>query len=200
MNADIDISHLVLRTERLILRPWKPSDLEDFYAYASVDGVGQMAGWKPHESRAESQRILTRFIAHKRTFALEYEGRVIGSLGIERYDEEAFPEFADKRCRAIGYVLSKEYWGRGLMPEAVQEVLRYLFEDVGLDLVLCGHFLSNGQSERVQEKCGFKPYAFGTFETKLGTTEAHEMRLLTKKDWLPSSRSFPCSRNMRERR
>ena len=50
MNADIDISNVVLRTERLILRPWRMDDLNDFYEYASVDGVGQMAGWKPHES------------------------------------------------------------------------------------------------------------------------------------------------------
>ena len=184
MNADIDIGGKVLRTERLILRPWRQSDLEDFYAYASVDGVGQMAGWKPHENLEESQRILDRFIEHKRTFALEYRGKAIGSLGIETYDEEAFPEFADKRCRAIGYVLSKEYWGRGLMPEAVREVIRYLFEDVGLDLIFCAHFLSNRQSERVQEKCGFRHYAYGSFETKFNTVEEDETNILTKEDWL----------------
>ena len=190
MNAAIDISNSLLHTERLILRPWKQSDLEDFYAYASVDGVGQMAGWKPHENKTESQRILARFIAHKRTFALEYKGRAIGSLGIELYDEEAFPDLTDKRCRAIGYVLSKDYWGQGLMPEAVKEVIRYLFEDVGLDVILCGHFLSNRQSERVQEKCGFRHYAFDTFETQCGTIEEHEIRILTKEDWLQSFKLF----------
>lgn len=40
MNAEIDISNVVLRTERLILRPWRESDLDDFFGYASVDGVG----------------------------------------------------------------------------------------------------------------------------------------------------------------
>ena len=44
MNKPIDISNVVLETERLKLRPWKESDLEDFFEYASVDGVGQMAG------------------------------------------------------------------------------------------------------------------------------------------------------------
>ena len=178
MNAAVDIGNTVLHTERLVLRPWKQTDLEDFYAYASVDGVGQMAGWKPHENRAESQRILNRFIANRWTFALEHQGKVIGSLGIEEYDEGVFPEFADKRCRAIGYVLSKEYWGRGLMPEAVKEALRYLFEDVGLDAVF------NRQSERVQEKCGFRHYAYGDFETAFHTVEKHEMNILTKEDWL----------------
>ena len=141
MNTEIDISNVTLHTGRMILRPWRQTDLDDLYAYASVDGVGQMAGWKPHESKEESQKILDMFIGHKKTFALEYQGKVIGSLGIEQYNEDHFPEFADKKCREIGYVLSKEYWGQGLMPEAVKEVIRHLFEVVGLDVIFCGHFL-----------------------------------------------------------
>lgn len=184
MNIPIDISKTVLKTERLILRPWKQSDLSDFYAYASVDGVGQMAGWKPHESLEESQTILNRFIEGKRTFALEYNGMVIGSLGIERYNEKRFPEFADLPCREIGYVLSKDYWGQGLMPEAVREVIRFLFEEAGLEVILCGHFLFNKQSGRVQEKCGFRHYAYDQYETALGTVEENEVRILTRKQWL----------------
>ena len=187
MNAAIDISGIVLRTERMTLRPWQPSDLEDFYAYASVDGVGQMAGWKPHADREESRKILNRFIENRKTFALEYEGKVIGSLGIEEYNEEQFPELSGKRCREIGYVLSKEFWGRGLMPEAVRVVIRYLFESVGLEIILCAHFLSNKQSGRVQEKCGFRHYAFGRFETRFGTVEEDETNILTKEDWLAAA-------------
>ena len=111
MNAPIDISGVTLRTPRLLLRPWQESDLDDFYEYASVDGVGQMAGWLPHKDKAESARILKMFIDEKKTLALEFEGKVIGSIGIERYDEEKLPEMASQRCREIGYVLSKDYWG-----------------------------------------------------------------------------------------
>ena len=99
MNADIDISNVVLRTERLILRPWRMDDLNDFYEYASVDGVGQMAGWKPHESVEESRSILNMFINEKKTFAIEYEGKAIGSLGIEEYSEAELPEYHDERGR-----------------------------------------------------------------------------------------------------
>lgn len=187
MNTEIDISNVTLHTDRMILRPWRQTDLDDLYAYASVDGVGQMAGWKPHESKEESQKILDMFIGHKKTFALEYQGKVIGSLGIEQYNEDYFPEFADKKCREIGYVLSKEYWGQGLMPEAVKEVIRYLFEEVGLDVIFCGHFLWNKQSQRVQEKCGFKHYAFDTYETKVDTTEEDEVNILTREDWQTAS-------------
>ena len=184
MNVEIDITNVVLTTERLTLRPWLLSDLDDFYEYASVDGVGQMAGWKPHESRAASLEILRRFIDRKRTFALEYGGKVIGSLGIERYDEEKFPEFADKRCCEIGYVLSKAYWGRGLMPEAVRAVIGHLFDEEKLDVIFCGHFLRNQQSARVQEKCGFRHYAFCKYETKLGTVEDDEMNVLFREEYV----------------
>ena len=186
MNAEIDISSTVLKTERLTLRPWRQEDLDDFYEYARVDGVGQMAGWLPHESREKSQEILNHFIEGKKTFALEYAGKAIGSLGIERYDEQRFPELESKKGREIGYVLSRDYWGQGLMPEAVREVIRYLFEDVSLDFITCGHFLSNRQSARVQEKCGFRHYAYGEFHTRMGTVEPDEMNILTREEWTQS--------------
>ena len=62
MNIKIDISNVVLKTERLVLRPWGKEDLDDFYEYAKVDGVGQMAGWLPHENREKSLMILNMFI------------------------------------------------------------------------------------------------------------------------------------------
>lgn len=168
MNAEIDISKVVLKTERLVLRPWTEDDLNDFFEYASVDGVGQMAGWLPHRDIDESRAILQKFIDGKKTFALEFEGKVIGSLGIELYNEKELPEFKEKRGREIGYVLSKDYWGRGLMPEAVREVIRYLFEVVKLDFIACGHFVDNVQSMRVQEKCGFRHYRLQKYKTKYG--------------------------------
>ena len=183
MNYPIDISNVTLRTERLILRPWTDNDLDDLFAYAKVDGVGQMAGWKPHEDKAESTMILSMFMEEKKTFALEYQGKVIGSLGIENYNEEHFPEFTDKKAREIGYVLAKDHWGMGLMPEAVKEACRYLFEEVGLDVIFCGHFLWNQQSQRVQEKCGFRQYAYDKFETRLGIIEDNEVNILTYDDW-----------------
>ncbi|MBR6006811.1 MAG: GNAT family N-acetyltransferase [Clostridia bacterium] len=184
MNAEIDISNVILKTERLTLRPWRHEDLDDFYEYASVDGVGQMAGWLPHENREISAVILARFISGKKTFAIEYGGKAIGSLGIEKYDEEVYPEFNDKRCREIGFVLAKPYWGRGLMPEAVKEVLRWLFEDMELDAVFCGHFKFNAQSARVQEKCGFRRHSEGTFETQYGAVMEHVLNVLTREEWL----------------
>lgn len=171
MNKAIDISGIILHTERFILRPWKGSDLEDFFEYASVDGVGQMAGWLPHKSIEESRRILDHFISQKKTFALEYQGKIIGSLGIECYDEENYPELALFKGREIGYVLSRKYWGQGLMPEAVKAVTQYLFEVENLDFIIAGHFEQNRQSARVLHKCGFEYIKTISYETQYHTTE-----------------------------
>ena len=202
MNAEIDISNVILKTERLVLRPWRMSDLDDFFEYASVPGVGEMAGWGHHRSMDESEAILRRFVERKRTFAIEYRGssrdaldprqyKVIGSLGIEEYKEESYPELKDLRAREIGFVLSKDFWGQGIMPEAVNAVLRYLFDEVGLDAVTCGHFLRNTQSARVQEKCGFKHHDYGTYNTQFGTIEEHEGNILSREGFYEHEHSIP---------
>lgn len=171
MNKTIDISDVVLTTERLTLRAWKQSDLDDFFAYASVDGVGQMAGWNPHKTKEETQMILDSFVNHKKTFALVYNDKVIGSLGIEEYNEENYPELDHLYGRSIGYVLSKDYWGKGLMPEVVKAVIEYLFHDVTLDFILVSHFEWNHQSRRVIEKSEFQFIKNKSFETRYNTIE-----------------------------
>ena len=178
MNAKIDISNVILKTNRLMLRPFNIDDLGDFYEYASVDGVGQMAGWLPHKNKEESLSILKMFIDEKKTFAIVYNNKVIGSLGIEEYDEKQLPEYADKLGREIGYVLSKDYWGKGLMPEALNEVIRYCFEDLKLDFLACGHFTDNNQFKRVQEKCGFYHYKLVKHETRYGIVKDSWLSIL----------------------
>jgi ribosomal-protein-alanine N-acetyltransferase len=161
MNANFKINGKEIETKRLILRPFQQQDLEDFYEYAKVEGVGERAGWKHHESIDESQSILDLFIDEDKTFAivLKENNKVIGSLGVEKYGmEEVLTEFFEYQGREIGYVLSKDYWCKGLMTEAVKAVINYLFNELNLDFLTCGYYEFNSQSKRVQEKCGFKPY------------------------------------------
>ena len=178
MNAPIDVTNIRIETERLILRPWQESDLNDFYEYARVDGVGQMAGWLPHENMEKSRMILDMFIRGKKTLALEMKenGKVIGSLGLEPRDADCVGD----EClgREIGYVLSKDYWGRGLMPEAVKAVIDYCFGVLSYDYLLCGHFLWNNQSRRVVEKCGFQYLKDIMHTTRYGTEEQTKLYLL----------------------
>ena len=185
MNAAIDISSVRLTTARLILRPFEQKDLIDFNEYARVDGVGQMAGWLPHQSMEESAAILSMFIAEKKTFALELADahKVVGSLGIEELSFEPDASYAALRGREIGYVLAKDRWGRGLMPEAVRAVIAECFGSQNYDFLTCGHFLRNRQSRRVIEKCGFSYWKDILFRTRMGTEEPTRLYLLknTKK-------------------
>ena len=189
MDAHIDITSVTLETERLILRPWHQSDLQDFYEYASVDGVGQMAGWMPHQSLEESQQILNHFIEGKHCFALveKKSGKVIGSLGLETSERnDLSQELESKKGREIGYVLSKAYWGQGLMPEAVATAVRYLFEEVGVDFILCGHWAHNARSRRVIEKSGFTYLKNRLFTTRWGEERDSRMYILTRQTWKSS--------------
>ena len=181
MNAKIDITGIKLETDRLILCEWNLDDLDDFFEYASNPDVGPRAGWNPHKNKEESLAILNRFIDGKKTFAIVYKdnNKAIGSLGIELYElEDKLTEFNGYQGRSIGYVLNKDYWGQGLMPEALTKVIDYLFNTLEYDFLLSGHFDFNDRSRRVQEKCGFKQYRKIVFDTKTDVKQPGVLMLL----------------------
>ncbi|MGN0350569.1 MAG: GNAT family N-acetyltransferase, partial [Roseburia sp.] len=142
-----------------------------------------MAGWKPHENLEESREILSMFIEEKKTFAIVWKEnhKVIGSVGIEECNEKFFPELQEKKCREIGYVLSKDYWGRGITPEAVKAVIRYCFKEAGCEELTCCHFDTNMQSKRVIEKCGFRYIKDITFTGSDEITHASKAYLFSHK-------------------
>ncbi len=186
MNAPIDLTGVCLETDRLVLRTWQPGDLGDLYEYAQVDGVGQMAGWKPHTSIEESRAILSRFIESRDTFALELKetGKVVGSLGIEPLSIPLPPAYDDMAGRELGYVLGKAQWGRGLMTEAVGRAIAFCFEEAGCRLLLCGHFVENPRSRRVIEKSGFRYLRTGSVTLSDGVPHEELFYLLEREDWL----------------
>ena len=142
-----------LKTERLLLRPFVEGDAADLYEYAKDPRVGPIAGWPPHKSVEESREIIRTVFAAPNTFAVADRGtgKVIGSAGFTGKHRDDLPAPNDE----LGYALSPAFWGRGLMPEAALELLRYAFEELGLACVWCSHYTENGQSRRVIEKCGF---------------------------------------------
>lgn len=182
MNANFTINNKIIETNRLILRVFNKNDLEDFYEYAKVEGVGEMAGWKHHERIEETKEILDIFIKEDKVFAIVDKGlnKVIGSIGVEEYGlEDKLSEFKQYSGRELGFVLSKNYWGQGIMVEACLAIIDYLFNDLDLDFITCGHFERNNQSKRVQEKIGFKPYRKMIFNTRMNTKEPGTLNLLT---------------------
>lgn len=142
-----------LETERLILRMWKKKDAAELYAYAKNPNVGAHAGWKPHDSVAESRMIIgTVFLTNMCWAIVDKEtDRVIGSIGLEK--DKFRP---DVNSRELGYSLSEEYWGRGLMTEAARRMIRYAFETLKLEVLMIRTGDANLRSQRVIEKCGFQ--------------------------------------------
>jgi ribosomal-protein-alanine N-acetyltransferase len=176
-----------LETERLVLRHWQETDLNDLYEYAKVEGVGEMAGWRHHENKETSKNILDGFIRNGDVYAivLKANNKVIGSLGI--HNDTLDPEYKAEIQREIGYVLSKDYWGNGYVPEAVKAAVKYAFEELYVDVLWCGHFLINAQSQRVNEKCGFRYYKDGIFEANaLNKTFDGKHYIMTKEDYKSS--------------
>lgn len=181
MNADFKINGKVIESDRLILRAFEYRDLDDFFAYACVDGVGEMAGWKHHENKEESLSILKSFIKSDKTFALvcKENNKVIGSLGVEKYRfEDRYTEFSNYYGRELGAVLSKDYRSKGLMSEAIKALIDYLFNELNLDFLTAGYFDFNKRSKKMQENLGFKPYRKVIVDTSMGTKEPGVLSLL----------------------
>lgn len=142
-----------LETKRLLLRPFTEYDVEDTYAYSRDPRVGPSAGWQPHRTIQESLEVIRSVFSQPNIFAVvdKRTGRVIGSAGYVGRSRGTIPGENDE----IGYALSPDYWGQGLIPEAVERLLQYGFEDLGLAVIWCNHYEGNEKSRRVIEKCGF---------------------------------------------
>ena len=146
---------MILKTERLILRPWELSDAESLYSYAKHPDVGPIAGWNVHTSVENSREIIRDVLSDDEIYAvcLKADNIAIGSVGLS-IGEKSNLNLSDKEGE-IGYWIGVPFWGRGLIPEAVKEIIRHGFEDLQLETLWCGYFDGNIKSKRVQEKCGF---------------------------------------------
>lgn len=141
---------MILTTPRLFLRPFQATDLQAVQQIYSNPKLEIMAGWAPQTTLAGSQRVLADFMQGDDVFALVMRPtrQVIGSIGLHR-------QAPDTATRELGFILAEAYWGQGLMPEAVQAIETYGFEQLQLTALWVGHFQSNQRSQRVIEKAGF---------------------------------------------
>ena len=144
-----------LTTKRLLLRPWEESDAESLYKYAKSEEVGPIAGWPPHTSVENSREIIKNALSASETYAviLKETNEPIGCIAL-MIGVNSNLEISNQEGE-IGYWIGVPYWGQGLIPEAVMELLRYGFEELHLTKIWSGYFEGNEKSKRVQEKCGF---------------------------------------------
>lgn len=142
-----------IKTSRLYLRNICESDDKDIFEYSKNPNVGPPAGWKPHESIEETREIMkTVFLGQPYVFGIVIPetGKLVGSAGLV-----ADPKREYEKAMMLGYALSEEYQGKGYMTEAALAIIKYGFEEIGLDLISVYHYPFNKASQRVIEKCGF---------------------------------------------
>ena len=146
----------MLKTERLILRRWEDSDAESLFEYAADPDVGPIAGWPPHQSIEESRDVIKNVFNGKEAYAicLKTDDRAIGAIELKLNGHTDLTD-RDDECE-LGYWLGKPFWGQGIMPEAVKEILRHAFEKIGMTKGWAGYYEGNIKSKRVQEKSGFR--------------------------------------------
>ena len=146
----------MLKTERLLLRRWEDSDAENLYEYAKDPDVGPIAGWPPHQSVDESRNVIRNVFQGKEAYAicLKTDEKAIGAIELKLNGHTDMTD-RDDECE-LGYWLGKPFWGQGIMPEAVKEILRHAFEEIGMTKVWVGYYEGNSKSKRVQEKAGFR--------------------------------------------
>ncbi len=157
MTAPVDVTHLMVETSRLILRPMKDADLPELHRILSNPEIAKFDGWQVSESLEETQRRLKQAMESREELAvvLKETGKLIGTFALQARDWAEYPIDRSFRGREFGFDLNQNDWGRGLMPEAVAAMTEYCFQTLGYDFVTCGYFVGNERSARLIEKCGF---------------------------------------------
>ena len=145
-----------LQTDRLILRRFVESDAEAMFEnWASSAENLVYVTWDPHPDVEVTRNSIRNWVAsytnpnyYKWAICLKEDpDYVIGDISIIEMDE------IDSSCE-IGYILGKNYWGRGMMTEALKAVLDFCFTQAGFQKVRARYASLNLASGRVMEKAG----------------------------------------------
>ena len=147
-----------LRTSRLLLRPAGAADLEATWRFRRLEPVGRWLSRAPSSLDEYGERFTDPAFMAK-ALVVEHEGEVIGDLMVAVGDAWAQAEVAD-RARGVeadlGWAFHPDVGGRGLATEAVREVLRLCFEDLGVRRVTAACFAANEPSWRLMERVGMR--------------------------------------------
>lgn len=144
--------------ERIAFRPATSADIDSTWAYRRLPDVSE---WLPRAA-PERSGYAEAFVTQprlERTLVIEHEGSVIGDLYLHVQDAWAQAEVAEAGVAAqaeIGWVIDPAYGGRGLATEAVEALLRYCFERVGVHRVTATCHAPNVPSWRLMERVGMR--------------------------------------------
>ena len=145
-----------LETDRLILRRFTLEDTQAaFDNWESSSEVTKYLVWQPYTEVEGTRACLERWIA-------QYEKPDFYQWAIQLKDEDCGPigtisvvDHDDRAEKAsIGYCIGTQWWGRGVMTEALKRVIAFLFDEVGLQRVDSSHDPRNPASGAVMRKAG----------------------------------------------
>jgi RimJ/RimL family protein N-acetyltransferase len=147
-----------VRTERLSIRPATPDDAEATWDYRRVPSVAMWMTTAPTSLKEYADLFVLEGRLSK-TYVLERDGAVVGDLMLAIEDPWAQAEVKDqaKGVQAeLGWCLRPDAEGQGLATEAVLELLRICFQDLGLRRVVANCFTANEPSWRLMERVGMR--------------------------------------------
>lgn len=146
-----------IETGRLLLRRFRADDADPMFRGWTSDGeVARYLTWLPHSDISVTRKLLAEWVeqyarkdCYRWCIVWKENAEPIGCIDVVRLTKEL--ETAE-----IGYCMAKEYWGRGIMTEALSAVENYLFEGVGLNRIQACHHTRNPASGAVMRKCGMQ--------------------------------------------
>ena len=183
-----------LKTERLLLRRWRDTDLQPF---AQINADPAAMRFMPGVmTREETRAMIGRIEEHHRAhgfgiWAVEAPGvaSFVGFLGLARVGFEApFTPAVE-----IGWRLLPAYWGKGYATEAARAALRHGFEELNLDQIVSFTVPANQQSWSVMERLGMSRDPNDDFDhprMRVGhPLRRHILYRLARETWLSTSRA-----------
>ncbi|GAX04926.1 N-acetyltransferase [Secundilactobacillus pentosiphilus] len=144
-----------IHTQRLMMRQFVASDLDDYYAIVGDQENAKAAGFQYARRREDADYLLQTAIKQEMVFAIveRVTQRVIGSIGL--YPKLAENGERERGAAEIGYVLNRSYWGQGYMTEAAAGLVKAVFNQQLLQTIWASFLSENTRSKRVLEKLGF---------------------------------------------
>ena len=148
---------ITLETKRLILCRFTMDDAEAmFQNWANDDEVTKYLTWPTHTDVSVSKMVINSWLElyqkpehYSWTIVLKENGAPIGSIAaVEQRD--------DIKMVHIGYCIGRQWWHQGITSEALTELIRFFFEEVGVNRIESRHDPRNPNSGKVMLKCGLK--------------------------------------------
>lgn len=170
----------ILYTERLTLRPFCETDAKAMFENWTYDErVAKYCRWTAHTSVSMTEQLLSFYLKEQNEgftyrWAITLDGKMpIGAIDVVDILDNG-------KTAIIGYVLSYEYWNKGIATESLKCVIDYLFEN-GFTKIVGRFHPDNIASGRVMEKCGMKFCGYTQEKRKYGSDETCKVKVYSIK-------------------